>query len=112
MWIDQDLAQTPVNAGTVELDLCDLGIVVLDADGQAASTNDRARQLLQAESQADLDQRIGDLHQALREAQFLNGSTDEASVDVADGIGAVPPRTGRTARTQEQWARNHRLAFS
>lgn len=92
MWIDQDLAQTPVNAGTVELDLCDLGIVVLDADGQAASTNDRARRLLQAESQADLDQRIGDLHQALREAQFLNGSTDEASVDVA-GVGPISVRS-------------------
>lgn len=92
MWIDQDLAQTPVNAGTVELDLCDLGIVVLDADGQAASTNDRARQLLQAESQADLDRRIGDLQHALREAQSLSGSTDEMSVDVA-GVGAISVRS-------------------
>ena len=92
MWIDQDLTQAAVNTGTVELDLCDLGIVVLDADGQAASTNDCARQLLQAESQADLDRRIGDLHHALKEAQRFSGSTDEASVNVA-GVGPISIRS-------------------
>ena len=92
MWIDQDLTQTPVSAATVELDLCDVGIVVLDADGHATSTNDRARQLLQADSDADLNRRIADLHHAHREAQCLSGSTDEASVDVV-GVGPISVRS-------------------
>lgn len=69
--------------GTVELDLCDVGIVVLDSDGRVTSTNARARELLRAESQSVLSDRIRALQTALvSHADRPHGSMDEASVDV------------------------------
>jgi signal transduction histidine kinase len=90
VWIDESVTQG--GAGTVELDLCDFGIVVLDKDGRVASTNDRARLLLHADSQAALESRLDDLLRGLAKAHSLNGATDEASVDVP-GLGPLGVRS-------------------
>ena len=60
MWIDQGMIESSVRAGgTVEIDLCEVGIVVLDHEGRVTSTNARARELLRAESQPALNERVG-----------------------------------------------------
>jgi signal transduction histidine kinase len=92
VWIDQGMTQSSVGTGTVELDLCDLGIVVLDGEGRVASTNDRARQLLRADSQSALEGRLPHLQRALAEARCLNGVTDETSLELA-GVGALCVRS-------------------
>jgi signal transduction histidine kinase len=92
VWIDQTVTQSPLGMGTVELDLGDLGIVVLDEDGSVASTNDRARQLLRAEDQSALEGRLEDLRRGLAQAQCVNGSTDETAVDVP-GLGPIGVRS-------------------
>ncbi len=72
-------------SGTVDVDLCEVGIVVLDQDGRVVSTNARARELLRAESQAGLTQRVSDLQQAIvSQTARQNGSTDETSIDLPD----------------------------
>src|SRR5688572_17281333 len=91
VWIDQDMAHSSLGAGTVELDLCDLGIVVLSHDGHVTSTNDRARELLRAESQSTLEERLSDLQQGLDEVS-LHGSMDEMPVDVP-GLGTLGVRS-------------------
>jgi signal transduction histidine kinase len=92
VWIDETVTQSSVETGTVELDLGDLGIVVLDGDGRVASTNDRARQLLRADSQSALECRLEDLRRGLAQAQSITGSTDETSVDVP-GLGPIGVRS-------------------
>ena len=91
MWIDQDMAHSSLGAGTVELDLCDLGIVVLSHDGHVTSTNERARELLRAESQTTLEARLSDLQQGLDELS-LQVSMDEMPVDVP-GLGPLGVRS-------------------
>lgn len=92
MWIDQGMMQSSVGTGTVELDLCDLGVVVLDGEGRVALHDDRARQLLRADSQSALEDRLRDLQRGLAEAQILNGVTDETSVEVV-GVGPLSVRS-------------------
>jgi len=92
VWIDDSMAQGSSGAGTVELDLCDFGIVVLDNDGRVASINDRARLLLHADSQAALESRLDDLLRGLGKARSLDGATDETSVDVP-GLGPLGVRS-------------------
>ena len=79
VWIDQGMTHSSVGAGgTVEIDLCEVGIVVLDHDGRVTSTNARARELLRAESQPALNERVRDLQRELvSKAAAQNGSMDE-----------------------------------
>ena len=93
MWIDQGMIESSVRAGgTVEIDLCEVGIVVLDHDGRVTSTNARARELLRAESQPALNERIGDLQRELTsKSAWQNGSMDESSVDLP-GLGPLGVR--------------------
>jgi signal transduction histidine kinase len=92
VWIDQGMM--PIGAGgTVEVDLCEVGIVVLDHEGRVTSTNARARELLRAESQAALTQRVGDLQRELVSITApRSGSMEEASVDLPD-VGALGVRS-------------------
>lgn len=94
MWIDQGMMPSSIGAGgTVEVDLCEVGIVVLDHEGRVTSTNARARELLRAESQAALNQRVGDLQRELvAKMAPRSGSMEEASVDVPE-IGALSVRS-------------------
>jgi signal transduction histidine kinase len=92
VWIDQDMAHSSLGPGTVEIDLCDLGIVVLSHDGHVASTNERARELLRAESQSALDARLNVLQEGLGETPRLHGSLDEMPVDVP-GLGTLGVRS-------------------
>ena len=92
MWTDQSVTQGVVGVGTVELDLCDVGVVVLDNGGRVASSNDCARHLLRADSQATLESRLADLQRALLEARCVNGATDETSVEVP-GLGPLGVRS-------------------
>jgi len=96
VWIDQGITHSSTGTGTVEFDLCDLGIVVLDGQGRVASTNDRARQLLRADSESALESRLKDLERALAETRCLNGATDETSIEVA-GIGPLSVRSSGVA---------------
>jgi signal transduction histidine kinase len=75
---------SPVGTGgTVEVDLCEVGIVVLDSDGRVTSSNARARELLRADSHPALSDRIRALETALvSQVNRQDGSMDEASVDV------------------------------
>ena len=71
--------------GTVEVDLDEVGIVVLDSEGRVTSTNARARELLRADSQPALSDRLAELQRALvATSARQNGSMDEASVNVPD----------------------------
>jgi signal transduction histidine kinase len=111
VWIDEAMTHSSVG-GTVEIDLCDLGVVVLDDDGKVASTNDRARELLRADSQASLDARLRDLRR-LSETQSLKGSMEESSVEVP-GVGFVGVRscmvTGRNGKGRVLLLRDARSA--
>jgi signal transduction histidine kinase len=72
---------------TVEMNLSDLGVVVLDRSGRVTSTNVRARELLRADSQSTLDQRLGAIQHQLSDIQ---ADGDELSVNVPDvGVLAV-----------------------
>ena len=94
MWIDQGMMPSAAGAGgTVEVDLDEVGIVVLDSEGRVTSTNASARELLRAESQPALSERVGDLLRALvsttaRQTESMN----EASVDVP-GLGLLSVRS-------------------
>ena len=67
VWIDQGMIESSVRAGgTVEIDLCEVGIVVLDHEGRVTLTDARARELLRAESQPALNERVRDLCGASR----------------------------------------------
>ena len=69
--------------GTIEVDLCDVGIVVLDSEGRVTSTNARARELLRAESQSVLSDRVRALQAAMvTRADRQDGPMEESSVDV------------------------------
>lgn len=92
MWIDQGSMQSSFGAGgTVEVDLCEVGIVVLDSEGRVTSTNGRARELLRAESQSALSDRVRELQRALSTTE-QNGSMDETPVDLPD-VGLVSVRS-------------------
>lgn len=93
MWIEQSMMEGSVGAGgTVEVDLCEVGIVVLDQEGRVTSTNARARELLRAESQPALNQRVSDLQRELVSRMASNGLTDETSVDLPD-LGSLGVRS-------------------
>ncbi len=92
MWIEQSVTQGSLGTGTVELDLGDVGIVVLDTDGRVSSSNDRARGMLGADSQATFESRLEDLRRGLADTQRLNGSTDETVVEVP-GVGPLAVRS-------------------
>jgi len=93
VWIDQGMMQRAMGAsGTVEIDLCEVGIVVLDHEGRVSSTNARARELLRAESQSALNERIRDLQRELvSKAAGQAGSMDEISVDLPE-VGSLGVR--------------------
>jgi signal transduction histidine kinase len=86
VWIDQSMIERSVGAGgTVEVDLCEVGVVVLDQDGRVVSTNGRARELLRAESQAALNQRVTDIQRAIAsQAARQEEASDETSVHLPD----------------------------
>jgi signal transduction histidine kinase len=69
--------------GTLEIDLCEVGIVVLDHDWRVISTNARARELLRAESQAALSDRVKDLGREI-ESKSPDSATDEISVAIPE----------------------------
>jgi len=93
VWIDQGMIESSVRAGgTVEIDLCEVGIVVLDHEGGVTSTNARARELLRAQSQPTLNERVRDLQRELSSQPApQDGSMDEISVELP-GIGSLGVR--------------------
>jgi signal transduction histidine kinase len=96
--IDQGMARNPIGVGgTVEIDLCDVGIAVVDRDGRVSSSNARARELLRAESQSELDDRLGHVLRRLLDANH-DGFEGEASIDVP-GLGAIAVRSCDVAGT-------------
>ncbi len=92
VWIDHGMIQSSIGTGgAVEIDLCEVGIVVLDHEGRVTSTNARARELLRAEAQPALNERVRDLQRELTsKAAAQHGSMDETPVDLP-GLG----RAGR-----------------
>jgi signal transduction histidine kinase len=82
--------------GTVDVDLSEVGIVVLDSDGRVTSTNARARELLRAESLSALSDRIRDLQGALVSSARQNGPMEETPVDMAD-LGLLSVRSSDVA---------------
>ena len=64
---------------------------MVDHNGQIASTNARARELLGAASQLDVNARVSDLQHRVAQASHANGSSNERSVDVP-GLGPVAVR--------------------
>ena len=72
--------------GTIDIDLCDLGVVVVGHNGQVASSNACAWQLLGATSQQEVNVRVSDLRHRVGQA------SDERSVDVA-GVGPIGVRS-------------------
>ena len=93
VWIDQGMIESSVRAGgTVEIDLCEVGIVVLDHEGRVTSTNALARELLRADSQPALNERVRDLQRELTsKPAWQNGSMDETSVELP-GLGSLGVR--------------------
>jgi len=93
VWIDHDMIHSSVATGsTVEIDLGEVGIVVVDHDGRVTSTNARARELLRAEAQPALNERVRDLQRELiSKAAAQSGSMDETAVDLP-GLGALGVR--------------------
>jgi signal transduction histidine kinase len=84
-------------SGAVDVDLCEIGIVVLDAEGRVASTNARARELLRAESLATLNERVRDLQRELvSKSDWDRASLEEASVDLP-GLGSLGVRSSEVA---------------
>jgi signal transduction histidine kinase len=83
--------------GTVEVDLSEVGIVVLDSEGRVTSTNARARELLRAESQPVLSERVKDLRRALASNPTRQSeSMEETSVIVPD-LGCLNVRSCEVA---------------
>ncbi len=79
--------------GTVDVDLSGVGIVVLDSEGRVTSTNARARELLRAESQPALSERVKDLQLALvSHPARQSTSMDETPVLVPD-LGSLSVRS-------------------
>jgi signal transduction histidine kinase len=69
----------------VDVDLCEVGIVVLDHEGRVQSSNERARELLRAEAPAVLNQRLADLREAfVAKAATADALTDEIAVDLPE----------------------------
>ena len=90
VWIER---MTSVGAdSTVDMDLCDVGIVVLNNEGRVTSANARARALLRAESPSTLNDRLSALQRELAEAGGVDGFMDETSVEVP-GIGLLGVRS-------------------
>jgi signal transduction histidine kinase len=83
--------------GTVEIDLCEVGIVVLDHDRRVISTSARARELLRAESQAALSDRVKDLAREI-DSKSPDGATDEISVALPE-LGLLGVRSCDVAGT-------------
>jgi signal transduction histidine kinase len=129
VWIDQSMMEGSAGTGTVDIEWCDLGIVVLNRDGEVASTNDRARELLRADSPSALRGRLIAIQSGLAESQRRD--MDEVSIDIP-GLGAIRVRScpvgglntdGRvlllrdvrslssTARLLQQAARHRSFAF-
>jgi signal transduction histidine kinase len=80
--IDQGMPRAAAGADqTVEMNLSDVGVVVLDCNGRVTSTNARARELLRAESQSNLDQRLSAIQ---RQLSGINNDGDELAVNVPD----------------------------
>jgi signal transduction histidine kinase len=73
--------------GTVHLDMCSQGIVVLDGAGRVISANMEARKLLRAES-ATLEARLGDVVSASAD---VSGSGDETILEIP-GVGPIGVR--------------------
>jgi two-component system sensor histidine kinase HydH len=89
--MNEQAAQSPDRSGgTVEPDLTDPGIVVLDQAGRLMSVNAQTRELLGAESAAVFDGRLSSLASA--DAARTNGSDDEMIVDVPD-VGPISVRS-------------------
>ena len=95
VWINEDLAQSSgVMGETVELDLSDPGIVVLDLAGHAISANARAGVLLGVESPEALDGRLAELLSGLPVGPA--GSGDETIVELG-GVGPIGVRRCATS---------------
>src|SRR4029450_3995372 len=88
VWMDQGMTQGPAAGSALELDLCEVGIIVLDDRGRVASSNTQARALLRAESQFELADGMRDLQKGLAGTSF----TAETSVDVP-GLGSIAVRS-------------------
>ena len=76
--------------GTIDFDLCDIGVVVVGGSGQVASINARARELVGASSGPDAHPGVSDLEQRVQ-ALSADSSTDERLVEVP-GLGSIGVR--------------------
>ena len=92
VWIDEGVTQRSVRAGGNEMDLSDIGVVVLDEKGHVISTNTRARELLSAATPSLLDERATEVQRLLAGTPDLDGATDERSV-VVPGLGSIAVRS-------------------
>jgi signal transduction histidine kinase len=93
VWIDERVTPSSVRTGSaVEMDLGDFGIVVLDQTGHVTSTNARARDLLRAETQAAIDDRVIEVQRLLAGAPNPDRTTDETSVEVP-GLDSIVVRS-------------------
>jgi len=76
--------------GTIDFDLCDIGVVVVDGSGRVASINARARELLSVASGLDVHAGASDLERRVQ-ALSADPSPDERSVEVS-GLGSIGVR--------------------
>ena len=93
MWIERDMTESSVRAGgALDVDLCEVGVVVLDEEGRVTSTNALARDLLRAETQSALNERVDALRRELvSKSAWQIGSMDETAVELPD-VGAFSVR--------------------
>jgi signal transduction histidine kinase len=93
VWIDERVTPTSVTTGSaVQIDLADVGVVVLDQAGHVVSTNSRARDLLCAETPTAIDDRVMEVQRLLAGAPTLSLAMDEISVEVP-GLGSISVRS-------------------
>jgi signal transduction histidine kinase len=91
--IDERITPSTVTTGSaVQIDLGDVGVVVLDQAGHVTSTNARARDLLSAETLSAIDDRVIEVQRLLAKAPTLSRATDEISVEVPD-LGSISVRS-------------------
>jgi len=93
VWIDERVTPSSVRTGSaLEIDLGDVGIVVLDQSGHVTLTNARARDLLCAATPTAIVDRVVEVQRLLAATPNLDRAMEETSVEVP-GLGAISVRS-------------------